>query len=296
MPQTLDFADQAIKLFAAVPATFWAALVGACVALTGVMLTNWGTSRRLAQQLTHDAQQKQLDRLAALRKDIYLRAGEQLVRTQQHLSSLNMKDAEEVNLADGLTDFIALAAQVGLIGTQRTVGLVAELSIGFGEGFLELLPDAAPAHRARTTIKLTSEEIAAAQARADAAIEGMRQINQSGQRNDQRFEALQRAAEYENDRIDRVHKEREAAFERLHAANRVFHDAAAAVLDRLSDSVIDAQIALREEMGLATDPVEARRLSAEARERMGRASAAANRKVFAAREVAPEPVKPHEPA
>lgn len=292
----IDFRDQMIQLFAAVPVTFWAALVGATVALTGVVLTNWGTSRRLAQQLEHDAKQKQLDRLASLRKEIYLRAGEQVVRTQQHLSSLNTLDPEETELAGGLTDFVALASQVGLIGSQRTSGLIAELTIRFGEGFLNLLAYATPAHRARSQIKLTSEEVTAAQARADAALEGMRQINLSGQPDDPRFGALQRAAEFDNDRVNRLHEERQAAFQQLREANRRYYDAATAVLDGLSDAVIDVQIALREEMGLATDPVEARRLSADARERMRRASAAANLK--AGREPDDEyvGVKPTKPA
>lgn len=292
-PHTLDFADQVIKLFASVPATFWAALVGACVALTGVVLTNWGTSKRQAQQLAHDAQQKQLDRLAALRKDIYLRAGEQLVRAQQHLSTLNAKDSTE-NLADGLTDFLAVAAQVGLIASEKTSRLLNELSVRFGEGFLKLLPEAAPAHRAAHTIKLASEEIAAAQSQADAAIEGMREINQSGVPDDARFAALTRAAEYESGRIDRIHAERTAAFDRLRAANGAFHSASVEVLDYLSEAAIDVQIALREEMGLTTDADEARRMMADGRARMARASAAANARIFGeeAGEAAVEPADP----
>ena len=279
-PQTFDVADQIIKLVSAVPATVWAGLIGAGLALTGVVLTNWGTSRRLKLQLTHDADQKQLDRLAALRKDIYLQAGEQVVRAQQHLTSLNAMN-EKTNPADGLIDFVAIAAQIGLVASDRTARLVAELNLRFGEAFLALLPEAAPAHRARTSIEYLSEQITAAQAQADAAIESMRHINESGELNQVRFEAPSRSVEFETARIQHLTKQRDSAYERMHAANRSFHSAVTVVMDRLAEQSIAVQISLREEMGLETDPDEARRLMTDARDRMRRAADEANSKIFA---------------
>lgn len=285
-PQALDLADQVIKLVGVVPGTVWAGLVGAAVTLAGVFVTHLGTSKRLKLQLDHDAEQKRLDRLAMLRKDVYLRAGEQLIRTQQYLASLNARDPQEEGLADGLTDFLSLSAQICLIANDRTVRLLSELGVVLGEGFLELLPRAAPAHTESTKIRLINEEVAACQVHIDAALQSMRSINESGQPDPASFDALNRSIDFERGRLERLYADRHAAYERLHRANQDFNVASLVVMDRISEPSMDAQIALREEMGLLTDRDEARSQMAMARARMSRAAKAANAKIFG--EVGPE--------
>lgn len=278
--QTIDFADQLLKLVAAVPASVWGGLLGAGVTLAGVLVTNWGMSKRLAQQLSHDAEQKKLDRLASLRKDVYLKAGEQLVRAQQHLSGLNASTSLDTNPADGITDFLALSAQVALIATDRTARLVNELSLAIGEAFMELLPAAVPAHREHVNIKIANDEISGAQRLLEEILLAMRQLADSGSPDPARFGALQASLGSERTKLDELILERDEAYQRLFTANKEFSALATALSERLSGPILEAQFALREEIGLSSDRAAALEQLARSRERMALSGAAANERIM----------------
>lgn len=288
--ETGAFVGGLLKLLEAVPPVIWSGLLASVVALLGVMVGHWGTSKRFREQLAHDSRQKALDRLSTLRKDLYSRAGDTFVRTSQHLASLNSKASANANLADGLTDFLALSAQISLVATDRTRTLIGTLSIEMSEGLLKLLPEAAPCHREHYLIELADEAVDAAQAEIDSALQGMRQLNDSGVMDIAKFEALQRRFNEASTRMDEQHALRMAAYKRLHAANQHFNRQVQRVIGGFSEIQMEVQIALREEMGLETDREAFREQSRMARRRMRRATAVANKRIFEADAVPDAPV------
>lgn len=73
-----------VNYFKGVPDVIWSGVIGALVALAGVMLSNKGNSKRLNSQLQHDATEKTKERINTLRREVYLQAVECIEATSVH--------------------------------------------------------------------------------------------------------------------------------------------------------------------------------------------------------------------
>src|SRR4051794_30236818 len=94
-----------VSLFQSVPDVIWSALIASLLTLSGVLVSNWSNTNRLKLQLQHDAHEKSKERVSTLRRDVYLRVAEELVRANAHLGSLPQLDLVKTNFAAGLLDF-----------------------------------------------------------------------------------------------------------------------------------------------------------------------------------------------
>ncbi len=68
------------------------------VTVGGVLISNGSNTKRLKLQLQHDANEKTKERTAALRREVYLRAVEELVKANAHLATLPQLDLSKTNL------------------------------------------------------------------------------------------------------------------------------------------------------------------------------------------------------
>ena len=91
--------DALLQFFNGVPAIVWSGLLGASLALGGVLISNSGNNRRLKVQLQHDAIEKNKDRVTNMRREVYLKAVEDMTVASQHLGNLPQRDVLESNLA-----------------------------------------------------------------------------------------------------------------------------------------------------------------------------------------------------
>ena len=71
-------------VLAAVPATIWAAII----AVSGVLISNRHSRKRLQIQLNHEAEQRDRDRLMTLRKDVFLKAADGISQGSAALGGL----------------------------------------------------------------------------------------------------------------------------------------------------------------------------------------------------------------
>lgn len=60
-----------VSYVAEVPDVVWSGVIASVITLSGVLLSNHSNTVRLEKQLAHDAEQKEKERLASLRKDVY---------------------------------------------------------------------------------------------------------------------------------------------------------------------------------------------------------------------------------
>jgi hypothetical protein len=110
-----------------IPEAIWSGVVGATVALIGVFFVNSSNTKRLRLQLAHDAEQKERDRLAALRRDVYLQAPKEAVRAIKYLASLPRRDLSKIETDKGISGFAAISAQIGVISDLATAEATVRL-------------------------------------------------------------------------------------------------------------------------------------------------------------------------
>lgn len=255
------------SFLASIPATVWSGIIGAILALSGVLLSNRGSTSRLRIQLQHDAAEKARERTATLRRDVYLRAVEELVKANSHLAGLPNIDPTKVNIGDGLQGFFAAAARLQLVAEPKTALLVNGLVGQYGELLFELLAQLQPAHAARSDIQIADHHYALAQTEVTRVLGEMAKLNESGQHDPVVFLALQSAFDFQQEQSAKFAADRGAAWSRFNAASIGFQRKLLAKLRELTSRQVPVMIELRRDLGLGGELDE---LEKQMREQMRR--------------------------
>ena len=78
-----------LEVLNSIPINIWSVAVGSAVgsiiAFGGVLISNRSHTKRLRIQLEHDSELKAIERKAAMRREVYLNAVEELVRANVYL-------------------------------------------------------------------------------------------------------------------------------------------------------------------------------------------------------------------
>jgi len=114
-----------IAFLKSIPDVIWSGLIASMLTLGGVLISNGSNTNRLKLQLQHDANEKTKERTATLRREVYLRAAEELVKANAHLATLPQLDLSKTNLGDGLQGFFSATARLQLIAEPKTALLVS---------------------------------------------------------------------------------------------------------------------------------------------------------------------------
>lgn len=239
-----------VSLLASIPATVWSGIIGAVIALSGVLLSNRGNTSRLRIQLQHDAAEKAKERTGALRREVYLRAIEELVKTNSHLAALPNVDPTKVNIGDGLQGFFSAAARLQLVAEPTTALLVNRLVGEYGELFFDLFAVLQPAHTARSDIQLADHHYALAQTEVTRILGEMAKLNESGKSDPASSSALQSSFDFQHGQTAKFAKDREAAWSRFNTANVAFQRTLLSKLRDLGPRQVPVMIALRRDLGL----------------------------------------------
>lgn len=240
-------------LIGSIPASVWSGIIGAILALSGVLLSNRGNSGRLRIQLQHDATEKARERIAALRREVYLRVIEELVRANAHLASLPNLDPTKVNIGEGLQGFFATAARLQLVAEPKTAVLVNKLVGEYGEILFELLGHLQPVHAARSEIQIAEQHYNLAQAEVTRILSGMAKLNESGNPEPAAFRALQKSFDFHQEQSNKFASDREAGWSRFNAGNKLFQRELLSKVRDLSSRQVPVMIELRRDLGLDGD-------------------------------------------
>src|SRR3546814_7020246 len=87
---------QFIELLKEVPDVVWSAVIASVITLAGVMLSNWSNTQRLMRQLAHDAHEKEKERSSAMRRDVYLKATEEMAKVGSYFGSRSEEHTSEL--------------------------------------------------------------------------------------------------------------------------------------------------------------------------------------------------------
>ncbi|PTT84668.1 hypothetical protein DBR42_14890 [Pelomonas sp. HMWF004] len=208
---------------------------------------------RIQVQLKHDASEKAKERTAVLRREVYLRVVEELVKANSHLAGLPNMDPAKVNVSEGLQGFFAAAARLQLIAEPRTALLVNKLVGEYGEMLIELLAVVQPAHDAKIDIGIADQHYTKAQGEATRVLGEMTKLNESGKPNPEMFRALGNSFDFHQQQSAQFAGDRGQAWDRFNSANLSFQRTTLAKLRDLAPRQIPVLIELRRDLGLSAD-------------------------------------------
>lgn len=241
------------ELLRSVPDVIWSAVIASCLTLGGVLVSNRSNTKRLEVQLHHDATEKQKERTAALRREVYLRTVEELTVANSHLASLPNADPTKANLADGLQGFLSSAAKLQLVAEPQTALLANQLVASYTELLLKLMIRVAPLHRAKLDINISDDLYNKAQAEVNRVLSEMTKYNESAQSSHEVFEALQQSFENHQKFASKHAEDRGKAWEHFNQLNIEFSRMLIADMQTLGQEQIPVMVEIRRDLGLTTD-------------------------------------------
>jgi hypothetical protein len=245
--------NEILEFLKSVPDVIWSALIASVITLGGVFLSNLSNTKRLKLQLRHDANEKAIERTSVLRRDVYLRTVEELVKANAHLSSLPKLDIAKTNIADGLQGFFTTAARLQLVAEPKTSLLVSQLSADYGELVFKLMIDLLPVSKARTDIEITDSFYQKTQIEIARILAEMRKVNESEKPNLIVLNSLQDSFQFEQEQAEKNVAERSDGWERFNQYNLIFQKNLLIGLKEISSKQIAVMVEIRRDLGLTGD-------------------------------------------
>lgn len=182
-----------------IPNTVWSGLLASLATfistIAAVIVTNASNTKRMRVQLDHDADEKQKERVSALRRDLYLKAAETTVRANMYFGGMAQVDVTKPAYDAPLRDVLAVAAQMQLVVTQGTAQLISDLVSYYAELHMRLITKVGPINLLKSNIETVNALYENSQAEVKRVIAAMIQFNETGQRDSEAFQRLNRSAE-----------------------------------------------------------------------------------------------------
>lgn len=247
---------QTLSYLTKIPDVVWSGLLASALTLAGVMLSNWSNTKRLVKQFSHDSEEKAKDRIHSLRKEVYLKAAEEMAKANGYLGKIAQMDASKENVGDGLSEFFAASAKLQLVCQPNTAQLAGELATRYGEILLGLVAKASPVHSLKTTIRTADDFYDRNQAEVTRILAEMTQLNESGQPNPVRFAALQHSYERAQSAANHFAEQRSKAYEQYEVAMRDYLIELLRQIRSVGTLQVQLTAAIRSELSLDTNLAE----------------------------------------
>jgi len=135
------FIQAVIEILKQVPATVWVTLATSVLTLSGVLLSLRHDSKLQANQLAHDARERNRERQMSWRREVYLHAAESVSRLSGvvgRIADLNIPDQE---LSRVYQDDIAKINRIQVIANDKTVAAVNAFTSEFAAVYVRLFVD-----------------------------------------------------------------------------------------------------------------------------------------------------------
>lgn len=210
------------QIFQGIPDVIWSGIIASFLTLSGVLISNRSNTTRLMKQLTHDRDEKVKERTMTLRRDVYLKATEELVKLNALLASLPQQDMAKGNFGEGFIGFQTASARLQLVAEPQTTLLAMRLSATYGELFLDLMQHLMILAKAKVDIQVADELYTKANNEVQRILSVMTQHNETGKPDQQAFEALQRSFAFSQEQASSFAASRSAGWAAFNQGNIAF--------------------------------------------------------------------------
>jgi hypothetical protein len=177
------------------PDVLWSALVASGITLLGVLIVTLSNNLMLRAQLKHASREKDKERAATLRRDVFLPAAEELTKAMNFLSSLPKADLRKLNPVKGVQGFFAASAKLHLVADENTAAPVAEFSAAFGQLFMRVISQLMPLQKLQIDIEILDGLYERFQADDNRVLSERGRMVEAGDQDQSLFERLGRVFE-----------------------------------------------------------------------------------------------------
>lgn len=248
-----------VSYFKDVPNVIWSGVIGALIALAGVMLSNKGNNKRLNSQLQHDAAEKTKERINALRREVYLQAVECIEATSIHLSSITQRDIAKLNMNEELQAITACMAKLRLVAEPETAKLASQLGVLFGVTLLKMLSRLGPLSEAKTSIEINNEGYLQTNNEALRLKHEINKFHESAMDDMGKLHHLLSSQEFALSKSQEYADARAEAYRSFNLSLSEFSQSMLPDMKELSSLQLKVMIALRNDLGIPSDPAEFQR-------------------------------------
>lgn len=221
--------------------------------------------------MEHDTAEKAKERLLALRRELYLKAVDANVRGLAYFGTLPQADFTKPDAELPIRNLLAVGAQLQLVVSQATVQIVSDVISAYGALQMKLIVKVAPMHNLRSDINIMNAQYDNAQAEIKRVLALMTQLNESGQRDPERFERLNRSFEFARQVSQEAANARAASWDQTNALQRQYMADLVPELKRLSELQTRLLMELRRELDVGGDIEIIKRIMQKQMERAERA-------------------------
>ena len=163
-----------------IPGEVWGALVGAFIALGGVMLTNRTNREQWITSLRHDAQQRDREREMALKREIYIPAAEGVNGLLRLIYSMNDLSLTNEQLSLEFKEGSTAVAKLHVVGSNELLKAANAFMHEFSVAYMTLLLRRAPLVDNKRKMEIIDGVMRNVDQDQNRLIEYMRQANLSG--------------------------------------------------------------------------------------------------------------------
>lgn len=244
------------QLLQSIPDVIWSGIIASILTLSGVLISNRSNTTRLQTQLTHDRQEKIKERTLSLRREVYLKTVEELVKLNAYLASLPQQDIGKGNLGEGFVGFQTASARLQLVAEPRTALLALRLSGTYSELFLELMHHLMVLGEAKSDIQIADDLYTKANNEAQRILSAMTQLNETGEPDQQAFDALQRSFQFSQEQASQFAANRSAGWASFNRGNIAFMRDLFSRIREIAPQQMKLLVEIRRDLSLTGDLTE----------------------------------------
>ncbi|HEY4367359.1 MAG TPA: hypothetical protein VGN07_09020 [Steroidobacteraceae bacterium] len=190
-------ASTLIALLAKIPAAFWGTLTGFALAIVPVLISNRHSRKLQRQQLDFESIERQRERHASLRRDVYLPAADSVTAALAGLvKMLNDDRANDVELSAGAQELGTALTRVQMVATGETVRLAAEFHRVYLSVFTALMKRRYPMMLRKADIEIANASRQRHHEERLECVELMKEYNLSGAKDPQRRQQIRARQEH----------------------------------------------------------------------------------------------------
>lgn len=248
MAQAITILSTIWSVLQAIPETVWTALMGSGFTLLGVIFANRHSRKQLKTQLAADAEEKAKQRLAELRKAVYLESAEELVKANTVIGTLPQTDLSKINAGLELKGFFASMIKLQLVGDPKTARLANGLACSYGEVLGRTIMQVMPIRNAVSNLEIQDDLFQMHQTEIKRILASMTAANESGKANLEGFEAKNRSLEFHKEQAANIEKERKRLRTLETSLQLGFMQSIAETMTALTTELLPLMLELRREL------------------------------------------------
>ncbi|MFA5059652.1 MAG: hypothetical protein WC676_03400 [Candidatus Omnitrophota bacterium] len=235
-----------------IPEVILGTIIGSLITLLGVWLNNSGALKRLKVQLDNETVQRIREREYNIKKEIYLRAVEELAMVKNFILKLPNLDLNVFN-DQNFQNISSGISKIPVVANIDTIKVITNLNMYISKSIFSLFPDKLPIEDLRIRINILSTQMDNCSKKRDIFINEMTIANLKGNYDQAYWEKLKSNNDFYTQEFDKLFLERTKNYHELNSLIKRFSSKCFAAIVGMVDLETEAISCIRSELSMDCD-------------------------------------------